>query len=271
MAGSTSKLLNHPDREEIVKKLLDGISPKIIVKWLEEKYPDPKDIKYRVTIKPISDFRKKYLNIDQKAARMLKNERLKKEMGIPYNKNTASFIAKKGETEQERDHRINGILLATPTYREKLKEITDAQLDAPKLMKEMLVLLNSRIEVYYDEIRKATTTGETLKADKTLIDYIRLATDVLKESKKVWDDYNSIPDEGVIDLDIVHEQVGIIRDTVKELLAEFSPELALEFMDRLNKKLTSLKYEVTKPADIVERVEAMTKRIKEIQEHTSNE
>lgn len=262
---SESKILNHPDREEIIQKLLAGVSPNKIHDWLNEKYTSEEEKQHHITVKTISDFRKNYLNLDREAVRLLKKERQRKELGLPYNTNAGAFIEKTDEGEEERALRVKNTLFNSPTYREKLKEITDAHLDAPRLMKELHLLLQSRIEVYYNEIASATTIGDTLKADKMFADYVRLATDVLKDSKKIWDDYNSEPDEGTVDLNVVHEMVGYVRQTVEDMFAELGPELALEFMDRLNKRMMNLKYEIPKPPDILERVEKLNKQIKTMQ------
>lgn len=256
------KILNHPDKETIIKKLCDGVSPNLVLKWLQEKYPEDKQ--YHITIATLSNFRKDYLNLNREAVRILKKERQKRELNLPYNPNISAFIERTNESEEEHALRVKNTLFQSATYRDKLKEITDAHIDAPKLIKELHTLLNSRIEVYYNEV--ASKEKMDVKEDRMFLDYIRLATEVAKDFKKVWSDYNSQPDEGTINLNVVHEQVGIIREVVKDLLAEFSPELALEFMDKLNAKLSNLKYEVRSPPDIKERVERLNQRIKDIQE-----
>ncbi len=256
------KILNHPDREEIIQKLLSGVSPNKVHDWLNEKYTSEEEKQHHITVKAISDFRKNHLNLDREAARLLKKERQKKELGLPYNANASAFIEKIDEDEEGRALRVKDTLLNSPTYREKLKDITDAHLDAPRLIKEMQMLLQSRIETYYNAIASAPSVGDTLKADKMFVDYVRLATDVLKDSKKVWDDYNTTPDEGTVDLNVVHEMVGFVRQTVEDMFAEIGPDLALEFMDRLNKRMTNLKYEIPKPPDILERVEKLNEQIR---------
>ena len=263
---SDSKILNHPDREEIIQKLLQGVSPNKVHDWLNEKYTEEADKQHHITVKTISDFRKKYLNLNRDAVRLLKKERQKKELGLPHNANAGSFIEKPGESEEEHALRVKQTLLQVQTYRDKLKDATDAALDGPRLIRQLVALLESRLEVYFNEIASASTAGETLKTDKMFAEYVNLMKDLIKDAKKIEEDYNAQPDEGVVQLNVVHEQVGMIRDIVKELLAEFAPELALEFMDRLNKRMTAAKYEPPRPPDILEKVEKLNQKIKEIQE-----
>jgi hypothetical protein len=260
-----AKILNHIDREEIISKLLAGMSPNEIRIWLVAKYPDEKDKDQLISVSSISDFRKNYLNLSREATRLIKKEQKKKEMHLPHNANVTAFIDRADDNDEVRVLRARDTLLNSPAYRDKLKEVADAQLDAPRLMKELLTLLQSRIEVYYNEIASATTIGDTLKADKMFAEYVKLASDVLKDSKKVWDDYNAQPDEGTIDLDIVHQMVGVVRDVVKDSMNDLAPEIALEFMDRLNKRLTTLDYHMPKPKQqILEQVGEINKKILEI-------
>jgi len=260
----SGKILNHPDREEIIQKLVTGLSPNKISDWLEEKYPADEDKRFRLTAKALSDFRTRHLQISRDAARYLKQERKKKELGLPHNANAGSFLDKDGETEEEHELRVKETLLQSPTYREKLKDITEATLDGPRLIKELVTLIQSRLEVYFNEIASGSAIGETIKADKQFAEYVSLMKDLVKDAKKIEDDYNAQPDQGHVQLNIVHEQVGIIRDTVKDLLNEFDPNLALEFMDRLNRRMTTLKYEPPKEPDILEHVERLNRQIKKI-------
>lgn len=257
------KILNHPDREELIQKLVSGISPNKIQDWLNEKYFRDEDRHLRITVKAISDFRSRYLNLTRDAVRLLKKERQKKELGLPHNANAGSFLDRTGETEEEHELRVKETLLQSPTYREKLKNVNEAALDGPRLIKELVTLIQSRIEKYFNEVASGQ---QTLKEDKVLIEMISLMKDLVKESKKIEDDYNTQPDAGHVQLNVVQEQVGLIRDTVKDLLNDFDPDLALEFMDRLNKKLTALKYESPREPNILEHVEKLNRRIKEIKE-----
>ena len=258
------KILNHPDREEIIQKLVSGISPNKVNDWLNEKYSKEEDKHLRITVKAISDFRTRYLNLTRDAVRLLKKERQKKELGLPHNANAGSFLERTGETEEEHELRVKETLLQSPTYREKLKNITEAALDGPRLIKELVSLIQARLEVYFNAVASGTTVGDTLKADKQFAEYVSLMKDLVKDAKKIEDDYTAQPESGQVQLNVVHEQVGLIRDTVKDLLNEFDPTLALEFMDRLNRRMATLKYEPPKEPDILGHVERLNRRINEI-------
>lgn len=255
------KILSHPDREEIVKQLIDGISPNAISKWLKEKYPEDKELQINTTT--INDFRHNYLNLNREAVRMIKQEQ-KRQVFDPE-KEVKDLIEKAGSSEEEITNlRIRATLLQSQTYKEKLQQITDAHLDAPRLMKELHILVQARLETYYDAISASPDIGSAIKADKMFLEYVAQANTMLKDSKKIWDDYNNQPDEGAVNLNVVHEQIGCIRDAVKDLLTEFSPDIALEFMDKLNTKLSNMRYKMPDQPDMLEEVNKLGKKVKRI-------
>lgn len=263
-----NKILNHADREEIIQKLLDGVSPEKINKWLISKYPDDKS--KHITSITVGKFRKEYLNIDQEAARIIKRERQLQNASLPHNPNALSFPDKPDESEEAYSLRVKDTLLSSPNYRDRLKGVVDAHLDAPRLMKELHALLEARIEVYFNEVAGNPKVADVLKADKMFLEFVALAKDLIGDFKKIENEYNAVPDEGTIDLNVVQEQIGIVRDVVKELLTELDPNLALEFMDKLNTRLSATKYQAYHPPNVLERVDRLSSQINQIKEQKLN-
>lgn len=262
------KILNHPDREEIIKRLLDLESVQSISKWLQAKHPENKD--NQIAFATLAIFRKEYLNMDSESIRLLRKERQKQKMGLTFNPNTAAFTEKSNESQELHALRVKDTLLNSPTYRERLKTITDARLDAPRLVKELHTLLSARLESYYNEISLSPTVSDSLKTDKMFAEYVRLVFDLLKDSKKITDDHSTAVDEGTVNLNIVHEQIGMVRDIVKELLAEIDPGLALEFMDRLKARLDNAQYVSKKTPNIIDQVNKLNNKIKKMQESVAD-
>ena len=58
----SSKVLKHPDKEEIIKKLLNGESLKDVERWLSKKYPRKKRL--HISYMTLQKFRKENLNIE---------------------------------------------------------------------------------------------------------------------------------------------------------------------------------------------------------------
>ena len=44
----SNKVLRHPDKEDIIKKLLSGESVKEVERWIKEKHPRSKGFRYPI-------------------------------------------------------------------------------------------------------------------------------------------------------------------------------------------------------------------------------
>ena len=57
------KILDHPDLEEIISKLLIGISSKDIHSWLKSKYTNVSESKFVISEKALTSFQDNYLDL----------------------------------------------------------------------------------------------------------------------------------------------------------------------------------------------------------------
>ena len=57
------KILDHPDLEEIISKLLIGISSKDIHSWLKSKYTNVSESKFVISEKALISFQDNYLDL----------------------------------------------------------------------------------------------------------------------------------------------------------------------------------------------------------------
>ena len=60
---SLKKIIDHPDKDEIISKLVIGISPKDVHDWLEAKYTNVSETKFVIAEKSIKSFQENYLDI----------------------------------------------------------------------------------------------------------------------------------------------------------------------------------------------------------------
>ena len=68
-----NKVLKHPDKEGIIKMLLNGDSVKEVEGWLKKKYPRSKRL--HISYMTIQKFRAEYLNIKGEVLEDIKNKR----------------------------------------------------------------------------------------------------------------------------------------------------------------------------------------------------
>ena len=69
----SKKVLNHPDKEDMIKRLLGGDSVKEVERWLKEKYPRSKRL--HVSYMTLQKFRADHLNLKGDVLGDIKNRR----------------------------------------------------------------------------------------------------------------------------------------------------------------------------------------------------
>ena len=70
----SKKVLNHPDKEELIKKLLEGESVKGVESWLKDKYPRKK--RMHISYMTLQKFRTEHLNLKGEVLDDIKNRRI---------------------------------------------------------------------------------------------------------------------------------------------------------------------------------------------------
>jgi len=213
----SKKVLGHPDKDLIIKKLIEGESLRSVEEWLKEKYDDPK---YHITFVTLQKFRKTSLNIEGEYLEDIKEIRRVKD---------------KAEEEEAQRESIR----KNSAYREKLEEIVDAEIDVTRRLLEMETLVNSRLEYYFNILQ----AGGSIREDKVFIEYINLLRGIMSDWMKFIEGHTENKVEHNININIVMQQITIIKNVVNEILSEIQPEVVPVFIEKLNQKLDVIDYE----------------------------
>lgn len=211
--GKFNKVLKHPDKEDIIKKLLDGESLKTVEAWLKKKYPRRKRL--HISWVTLQKFRKEHLNLHGEVLEDIKN-------------------ARKIKNEESSDQLVKQIIAESSHYQEKINEIADAELDASKRLLEMDALINSRLVYYFNLLESG---GGNLKEDKIFLEYIKEYRAILESWKKFIDGHADKKIEHNININVVNEQINVLKSIVFEVLQEMDPVLVPVFVERLNAKM----------------------------------
>ncbi len=233
MATDYSNIVDHPDRDEIISKLLTGTTPKDISNWLKLKYPKEKHL--HITIKLLKEFsNSQYTDYYSQYKKDLATTK----QGGKLNKNLASAVHN------------------NKTYQERINEVAAKgveELDVAEMMKNSLIAMTERAIQVFDRIQE---NPRVTKHDYALIKWFDLVFNALeKYDRKV----NEAPDQIIqhnITMQVMDESLIIIQDTIREVLSEMDPELALEVTEKLTNRLAKLK----PPAEPVDNID---KRLKE--------
>jgi len=211
----SKKILNHPDKEDIIKMLLEGDSVKQVEGWLRNKYPRTRRL--HISYMTLQKFRGEHLNLRGEMLDDIKNKRVQVD---------------KEATEAE----ARMIIKASSSYQQKIEEIATSELDVAKRLLEMDSLISSRIEYYYNLLQE----GGSLREDKIFIEYINAMKNIMQDWKKYIEGVADKKIEHNININVVNEQARILKETVLDVLQELSPELVPVFVNNLELKMNHL-------------------------------
>lgn len=214
-----SKILKHPDKEKIIEMLNAGDSVRDVEKWLQEKYPDQKNM--HITFVTLQNFRKKNLNLEGKVLRDIQDATIAE-------RQKADQLLQQKQLEQ------------TNAYQEKINSIAQEHLDVQKQIMTLNTVVEQRIEYWYNLI----ASGDELpgRADGELRKYIDQQVNILQQYKRLVEGMADKTVDYNINVSVLNDQISVIRDVIKETIADLGTEKAMLFMDRLNKKLGQTNY-----------------------------
>jgi hypothetical protein len=219
------KIINHPDKNAIIRMLINGDGVRAVAKYLREKYPRNK--KLHLTANTLQRFRVEKLNIEGEALGAIKE---------------ASKQKKEIVAEEQLDRQIK----RNPFYQEKIKEALNFHVDLQKELKEMALLIKSRIEDLFDRAQK----GEiTVNEEANLQRYFQSWVTLLERWAKYVEKIADKTVETNINVTVIEDQMTVIREAIRETLSELQPEVAIKFLDKINLKMANLSYRAPKQVE----------------------
>lgn len=211
--------MKHPDKEEIISKLNDGESVRAVEAWLKEKYPNNKNM--WITSVTLQTFRKDKLNLEGKVLKDIQE---------------AKEVEKRKIEETMRQRQLE----ATNAYQDKINEIANTQLDVHTQIAQLNSVVESRIAYWYNMI----ASGEELpaKADTELRKYIDQQVSILQQYKKLVEGMADKTIDYNVNVTVFNDQISLIRDAIRDTIAELGTEQAMVFMDKLSRRLNRTSY-----------------------------
>jgi hypothetical protein len=217
MSERQNKVFKHPEKEEIIKKLLNGESVKGVEAWLKKKHPRKRRL--WISYATLQKFRKNHLNLEGEVLENIK-------------------AAKREHDDDSKVLEAKMILATSSAYQEKLNEIANNKLDADRKILEMMTLVSSRIEFYFNMLQ---TTGG-IKEDKLFIELLNAQRGLVQDWKKYVEGVADKKIEHNINVSVVNEQVTVLKNIVFEVLQELDPALIPLFVEKVNSRLLDVNY-----------------------------
>lgn len=208
------KVFSHPDKDEIITKLLSGESVRAIEAWLKKKYPYGK--RNHVSYLTLQKFRSKYLKIEADVLKDLQRER------------------QALRTRRHEDIRIEEIK-ATDSYQASLSNyVQESLIDYNGTIKDLLERCSRGIERLeaLDEhkgshLNHAAIAGY-LTQIKGLVEMHHKMVE--KQEKKAGDQVEK-------DYGVLKKQLEILKQVIREIFQETAPELQPIFIAKVKERM----------------------------------
>lgn len=214
------KILDHPDKDEIISKLVIGISSKDIHDWLSSKYTNVSEKKFVISDKSIKSFQTNYLDIYS----MIQEDIVKSKTALDTNTEEALALS----------------VQDNPTYKSKMMELASKEIDIRKMVANLCVAIETRVGQVFDEIQEDPRNINT-RIDRLLIDYADALGSILEKYYKFTEEPTNQVINNTVTLNVMDQHISVFHDVIKEVLSQMDLETSLYFMEVFNEKMAKLK------------------------------
>lgn len=216
------KILEHPDREEIISQLVIGISPNDIHDWLKSKYTNVSEAKFVLSDKIVKSFKDNHLDFYNDMLQHLGSVK--------------SAIANNTPVDD-----IDLVVKSNPAYRDALVKVATNEWDIDTTLARLAVNIETRISQIYDLVQEDPRNINT-KVDRVLMEYADTLGNLLDKYHK-WKESRS-PDQIIqhnVTLQVVDQHIAVFHDVIKEVLSQMDLETSMYFLEVFNEKMSKLK------------------------------
>src|SRR5271157_2871541 len=126
------KILDHPDKDEIIAKLVLDYPAKDIHDWLAGKYTNVSEAKFVIGEKSIKTFKENYLDVYS----MIQEDMQKTKQAM-----TTSTV-----------DQLELAVKNNPTYKSKMLELAGKEIDVRSMVAQLCVAVETRLAQVFDEI-----------------------------------------------------------------------------------------------------------------------
>ena len=218
---SYKKILEHPDKDEIISKLVIGISPSDIHDWLKVKYTNVNESKFVLTEKIIKSFNDNHLDF--------------------YNDMLQDLSATRAAVATSTEEQLKLSVKTNPAYNDALLKVANNELDIEKIMATMAINIETRMAQVFDEMMEDPRNINT-RVDRLFAEYADTLGSLLDKYHK-WKE-KPVADQVIqhnVTLQVVDQHISVFHDVIKEVLSQMDLETSMYFMEVFTEKMSKLK------------------------------
>ena len=213
-------VLKHPDRDEIVSKLVIGIKPSDVHSWLSAKYTNVNESKFVLTEKGIKSFQDNYLDV--------------------YNYIREDMVNMKTALATSSEDQLQLAVKNNPTYKNRMLELVNKEIDIKTTIVTLCTGIEIRLGQIFDSIQNDPDNINT-RVDHLLIDY----TEALGSALDRYYKYTEAPANQVVNnnitVQVVNQHISVFHDVIKKVLEQMDLDSSLYFLEIFNEEFAKLK------------------------------
>lgn len=215
------KILEHPDKDEIISKLVIGIAPADVHDWLKFKYTNVSEAKFVLSEKIIKSFKDNYLDF--------------------YNDMLQDLSATKSAVATNTQDQLQLAVNSNPAYKDALLRVANNELDVEQIMARMAINVETRMAQVFDEMMNDPRNINT-KIDRLFAEYVDVLGNLLDKYHK-WKE-KPVADQVIqhnVTLQVVDQHISVFHDVIKEVLSQMDLDTSMYFIEVFNDKMSKLK------------------------------
>jgi len=243
--SSLNTIIQHPDKEEIINKLILGFTPDEIHSWLKNKYSSLNDHKFVLSNRLIKNFNDNNLE----TYKIIQEDILKTKAHLNSNSENDLQLA----------------LENVPGYKKVILQAANEELDIRKIVKRLCVMIEQRLSQVFDEIQEDPRNINT-RIDRLLIEYTEVLGNILEKYYKFTEAPENISITNNITVQAIDQHISVFQDVVKELLQDMDFDASLKFMELYTNKIAQInapntEANVLKPSEKLAEVKLLNEAI----------
>lgn len=214
------KILDHPDQQEIIAKLVLDYAPKDIHEWLVGKYTNVNEAKFVIAEKSIKIFKENYLDVYS----MIQEDIQKTKLAVSTSTQDQLELAVKNNS----------------IYKSKMMELASKEIDVRQMVAQLCVAIETRLGQIFDEIQDDPRNINT-KIDRVFIEYCEVLGSVLEKYYKFTENPADLTIQHNVTLRVVDRHISVFHDVIRDVLSHLDLESSMLFMELFHEKMAKLK------------------------------
>jgi hypothetical protein len=214
MAVDFTKIIDHPEKTQIISKLVSGENPKVVSAYLKDKYPKPDEAHLRIPATTLQEFLDTYADHHGYVKKIIQRD-----------------------ADSKIDKKIADSLMDTRAWRDRVVDGVKKEINYIDHLDNVLTILETRSEQIFDMIQN---DPENTRTDYVFTKYMELLMLAIEKCDKIRNDRPDIRIEHTYTVQMVEQQSVVFQNAIRRMLERLGPEYGSLFMDLLKDELSKM-------------------------------